>query len=360
MNIVKTSAQPLAYPPPVPATHNVAQPNQTTPTIPSIFVVGESEFDKPDPPLNRQWVSDAERALANGVRPPPPIVPPHAAFDVSKLTSLLTCSHLALRRRLYEVFKHPDFHFRPGESLAEERARTMRMWRHVYDQHLLENSISAGTSEGRARYDAVIDSCGLVSHSLDIKMSVHYGLFGATVMLMGDDEQARCWVPQIERCELPGCFSLTELGHGSNTRGIETVATYDVSTRQFVIHTPTESAQKYWIGGAGTSARWTVAFAQLVVRGEHHGIHPFFMRIRQEDGTPVEGVQIADCGHKLGMNGVDNGRLWFTHVRVPHEALLRKHSQVSLDGVYTTKFKSADERFGASLTSLSGGRIRYV
>jgi hypothetical protein len=33
-------------------------------------------------------------------------------------------------------------------------------------------------------------------------------------------------------------------------RGIETVTTYDPNTQEFIINTPCESAQKYWIGGA--------------------------------------------------------------------------------------------------------------
>lgn len=49
----------------------------------------------------------------------------------------------------------------------------------------------------------------------------------------------------------PGCFGMTELGHGSNVMGIETTATYDPTTQEFVINTPSDSASKYWIGGAG-------------------------------------------------------------------------------------------------------------
>ena len=256
------------------------------------------------------------------------------------------------------MFKHTDFLPRHGETLEQERARTVHMWKRVADMGHLENSISAGTPEGRGRYEAIIESVGMVNHSLDIKMSVHYGLFGATVSLMGDEEQARLWVPMIERCEMLGCFALTELGHGSNARAIQTEAVYDPTRQEFVIHTPCEEAQKYWIGGAYKSARWTVCFAQLKVGDKWHGIHPFLVRIREDDGRVSGGVTLADCGYKCGLNGVDNGRIWFDHVRVPWKHMLRRHSQVSRDGVYSSRFKSADERFGASLASLSGGRIR--
>lgn len=256
------------------------------------------------------------------------------------------------------MFRHPDFHPYHGETLSQERARIVRMWGHIASKRLLENTMSAGTPEGRARYEAIIESVGMLSHSLDIKMSVHYGLFGATVALMGNDEQAKRWVSKIETCEMLGCFALTELGHGSNARAIQTEARYDKLQDGFIINTPTEEAQKYWIGGAFQSARWTVCFAQLVVDGTCHGVHPFLVRIRMDDGAAARGVILADCGHKCGLNGVDNGRIWFDNVFIPRQFMLMRHSRVSKDGVYTSNFQSSDERFGASLASLSGGRIR--
>lgn len=310
-------------------------------------------------PLHRKWVADAEAMLATGRREfPSGVIAPTPAFSVQKMRLLLENNHSDLRKRIYELFKHPDFHPVHGESLAEERARTVRMWAGVASLGLLENSISSRTREGRARYEAVIESVGMLSHSLDIKMSVHYGLFGATIALMGDDDQAKRWGPLIEACKMLGCFALTELGHGSNARGIQTTATYDVRKRAFIINTPNEEAQKYWIGGAYRSARWTACFAQLTVGGVNHGVHPFLVRIRNEDGSLVKGVTLADCGHKCGLNGVDNGRIWFDHVEIPWEYMLRRNSKVSKEGVYSSRFQSADERFGASLASLSGGRVR--
>lgn len=329
------------------------------PTFLRIGAEFQSPLNQGPAPYNRQWVADAEAQLALGRRAfPPGVVAARPIFDVSKMRLLLEYNDTPLRNQLYELFKEPEFSPVHGETLEQERARIIYMWSRVAELGFLEGTISSATPRGRARYEAVIESVGMLNHSLDIKMSVHYGLFGATIALMGDDQQAKFWGPKIEACEMLGCFALTELGHGSNARGIQTEVKYDVASQTFVINTPCEEAQKYWIGGAFRSARWTALFAQLIVDGENRGPHPFLVRIRNEDGTPVKGITLADCGHKCGLNGVDNGRIWFDNVRIPWEHMLRRHSRVSRDGVYVSRFKSADERFGASLASLSGGRVR--
>jgi acyl-CoA oxidase len=79
--------------------------------------------------------------------------------------------------------------------------------------------------------------------------------------------------------------------------------------------------------------------------------------LRDEDGEVVEGVRIEDCGHKLGLNGVDNGRIWFDSVRVPRVNLLDRYAEVSAEGVYTSPIENENRRFFTMLGTLIQGRI---
>ncbi|KAJ8926828.1 hypothetical protein NQ314_020678 [Rhamnusium bicolor] len=96
---------------------------------------------------------------------------------------------------------------------------------------------------------------------------------------------------------------VTELGHGTFIRGLETTATYDPKTEEFVLNSPTLTAYKWWPGGLGHSANYAVVVAQLYARGKCHGIHPFIVQLRdQETHEPLPGIKIGEIGCKLGMN----------------------------------------------------------
>lgn len=104
-----------------------------------------------------------------------------------------------------------------------------------------------------------------------------------------------------------GCFCMTEMGHGSNVRGVETIAEYDPLTKEYVFNSPTETSRKFWIGGLAKTANMAVVFAQLWSRGVNHGPHVFLIPIRERascvekgwyEGETYEGVEIGDCGDK--------------------------------------------------------------
>jgi acyl-CoA oxidase len=130
-----------------------------------------------------------------------------------------------------------------------------------------------------------------------------------------------------------GCFCMTELAHGSNVAGLLTTATLDSNTDEFVIHTPDLSATKWWIGGAAETATHGAVFAQMIVNGKRHGVKTFIVPLRDpKTFRLLPGINIGDIGQKMGRNGIDNGYVQFTNVRIPRAYMLMKHTQVTRDG----------------------------
>ena len=192
--------------------------------------------------------------------------------------------------------------------------------------------------------------------SLVVKAGVQFGLFGGAILNLGSAEQHERLLRKVGSGELLGGFAMTELGHGSNVRDLETVARFNKDEDAFILHTPSASARKEWIGNAAVHGQSMVVFAQLECDGAH-GVHAFYVPVRDDEGGLLPGVSIEDCGHKMGLNGVDNGRLWFDHVRVPREDLLGRYGSVDADGVYSSPIASSARRFFTMLGTLVGGRV---
>jgi acyl-CoA oxidase len=193
--------------------------------------------------------------------------------------------------------------------------------------------------------------------SLLVKCGVQFGLFGGAILHLGTERHHERYLRDVATMDLPGCFAMTETGHGSNVQALDTTATYDPETREFVVHTPHDDARKDYIGNAARDGRMAVVFAQLIAAGEERGVHALLVPIRDEHGTPCDGVRLEDCGAKLGLNGVDNGRIWFDHVRVPRENLLDKYAQVHEDGTYYSPIENPTKRFFTMIGTLIQGRI---
>ncbi len=192
--------------------------------------------------------------------------------------------------------------------------------------------------------------------SLMVKAGVQWGLFGGAVENLGT-ERHRDLIPRLISLDLVGCYAMTEIGHGSNVQHLETTATYDAETQEFVVDSPTPSATKDYIGNAAAHAEVAAVYAQLVTRGENHGVHCFLVPIRDEKGNALDGVEIGDDRHKGGLGGVDNGRLAFHQVRIPRENLLNKYGDVAEDGTYSSPIEDVNRRFFTMLGTLVRGRI---
>jgi acyl-CoA oxidase len=193
--------------------------------------------------------------------------------------------------------------------------------------------------------------------SLQVKSGVQWGLFGGAIQALGNAEQHAEYLPKVMDLSLPGCFGMTETGHGSDVQSVHTTATYDPDTEEFVVDTPTESARKDYIGNAARDGRMAVVFVQLYSAGERHGVHAVLVPLRGDDGEVLPGVEITDDGHKEGLNGVDNGRLAFRGVRVPRANLLDRYGSVAADGTYSSSIESENRRFFTMLGALVRGRV---
>ncbi|XP_004932403.1 probable peroxisomal acyl-coenzyme A oxidase 1 isoform X2 [Bombyx mori] len=175
---------------------------------------------------------------------------------------------------------------------------------------------------------------------------LHMGMFVPTIMNQSAPDQAAEWLPKALNLEIIGTYAQTELGHGTFLRGLETTATYDPKTEEFVLNSPTLTAYKWWPGGLAHTANHCIVVAQLYTNGKCYGVHPFFVQIRDsETHMPLTGVKVGEIGPKLGFNTANNGFLGFNNFRIPRMNMLMKNAQVLKDGTYV-KAKSDKLTYG--------------
>jgi acyl-CoA oxidase len=264
-----------------------------------------------------------------------------------------------MRATLTEDLFRP--HYTPNTVIARtkvaEQMRIMAAFGAAADSFRKEHG---GTGDVGAAI-TMIEMLAMSDLSLMVKAGVQWGLFGGAVENLGTERHHEAYVKKIINLELRGCFAMTETGHGSDVQSLETTATYDAETEEFVIHSPTPTARKDYIGGAAQTATMAAVFAQLVTTEDskpvNHGVHCLMVPIRDADGNDLPGVTTSDCEYKGGLPGVDNGRIMFDHVRVPRVNLLNKYGDVAADGTYSSPIDNPNRRFFTMLGTLVRGRI---
>lgn len=280
------------------------------------------------------------------------------SFDADELTALLDDEYGDLRRRVKTLLCDPVFRYRNLRIKEDYREQVLQWLKFLAEQGLGAYSypLEYGGQDDMGKYAAIFETLGYHDLSLTIKFGVQFGLFGGSVQWLGTKKHHDLYLKDIGTMELPGCFAMTETGHGSNVRGLETTATYDPDTDEFIIHSPHRAAGKEYIGNA-LHGRMASVFAQLIVNGENHGVHAILVPLRDEQGKELPGIEVQDNGYKLGLNGVDNGRIWFDQVRVPRENLLNRFGDVDENGQYHSPIENPSRRFFTMLGTLVGGRV---
>lgn len=336
--------------------------------------LAESGTDLPNNPATKKALETLENDLGiiggemareHFQAPRPPIGPPVASdaapsFSPTVMADFLKGEHKPLRNKIRKLLLDPFFDLSQIPESKDDFRELVFNW----TQALAEQGWGSagfpkehGGEDDFMKYIVVFEELGYHDLSLTIKFGVQFGLWGGSVFWLGTEKHHKKYLKAIGDFSLPGSFAMTESGHGSNVRDILTTATYDESIDAFILHTPEESARKEYIGNAACHAKAATVFAQLVTKGEEHGVHAFVVPLRDDDGNCLKGIRIEDNGRKLGLNGVDNGRIWFDQVVVPREELLDRFASVDQKGNYSSPINSPTRRFFTMLGTLVGGRV---
>uniref|UniRef100_A0AAY4A9M8 Acyl-coenzyme A oxidase n=1 Tax=Denticeps clupeoides TaxID=299321 RepID=A0AAY4A9M8_9TELE len=255
----------------------------------------------------------------------------NATFSTELLTNILDGDQEKTRRRREIVslvcsdpdFEHEDLNFLSRSERYEaavKKSAQMILKMREYGVSDPEEIYCYKSSVHRGR-----------SEPLDL----HLGMFLPTLLNQATPEQQERFLMPAWNLEIIGTYAQTEIGHGTHLRGLETTATYDPATQEFVLNSPTVTSIKWWPGGLGKTANHAVVLAQLHTQGKCRGLHAFIVPIRSTSShKPLPGVEVGDIGPKFGFDEVDNGYLKFANVRVPRGNMLMKYAQVEPDGTY--------------------------
>jgi acyl-CoA oxidase len=285
--------------------------------------------------------------------------PASPRIDVEQLGRQLLGTWADIRVAARDRVAMPDLQRIDGQPMAEHRERVLGQLKLLVEQGAVHKAFpkELGGNDDHGGNIAAFEELVLADPSLQIKSGVQWGLFGAAVLHLGTEYHHRTFLPDIMSLKVPGAFAMTETGHGSDVAAIGTTATYDEAKQQFVINTPFRGAWKDYLGNAALHGTAAVVFAQLITKGVNHGVHAFYVPLRNTKGGFLKGIGGEDDGLKGGLNGIDNGRLHFTNVRVPRENLLNRYGSVAEDGTYSSPIASPGRRFFTMLGTLVQGRV---
>lgn len=283
----------------------------------------------------------------------------HGSINKELLGELQLGKWADVRKTARALAAKPELHKAEGASMNDQRSRVFEQLGILVDSNAVHRAFPAqfGGEDNHGGNIAGFEELVIADPSLQIKAGVQWGLFGSAVLHLGTQSHHERWLPGIMSLEIPGAFAMTETGHGSDVASIATTATYDEETQEFVLHTPHRAAWKDYLGNAAVHGKAATLFAQLITKGVNHGVHAFYVDIRDQEGNFLPGIGGEDDGLKGGLNGIDNGRLHFTQVRIPRDHLLNRYGNVDEDGTYSSPIESPGRRFFTMLGTLVQGRV---
>ena len=285
------------------------------------------------------------------------------SIDTARVRELLDGRYADIRNRARAALRRHASILVDARTLDRDayRDRVLQVVRGLTDAGVTTLGLPAAYGGGGdlGASVAAFETLAFGDLSVLVKQGVQFGLFAGGVLQLGTSRHHRAHLADIAAGRLLGCFAMTETGHGSDVQGLETIATFCAGDGEFELHTPHRLARKDYIGSAARHGQLAIVFAQLCVGadGSSRGVHAFLVPLRDPDGATLPGISITDDGPKIGLNGVDNGRIGFDHLRVPREALLDRYATVTERGEYRSPIDDPDRRFFTMLGTLVQGRV---
>ena len=159
----------------------------------------------------------------------------------------------------------------------------------------------------------VVEELSRVDPSLGVMVAVHVGLCAMTLVLNGNEEQKKKYLPKLASGEYLGAYSLSEAGSGTDAAAMVARASDD---GDFF----TLNGEKMWVTN-GTTADLFVLFAKVTDHPDygkknHGGVTCFII----EKG--FEGFKIGKKEDKLGIRSSDTCTLILDNCKVPKENVL--------------------------------------
>jgi acyl-CoA oxidase len=303
--------------------------------------------------------AEAARALLEDEGEPEPAIEKARPGWEAPLRTLLRGDHAEVREKVLELLADPEVRVPDHLPTSEHRERVLAAIQRLANEELggLGFPEEYGGTGDLSAAIAVFETLALGNLSVLVKYGVQFGLFGGSIFQLGTKHHHDRYLRDVASLELPGIFAMTERERGSNVRELQTAARYLPESDEIEVHTPHPGAVKDWLGNAALHGRMATVFAQLHVGDEEHGVHAVLVPVRDEKGRPLPGIGIEDCGEKVGLHGVDNGRLSFDRIRVPRENLLDRFGRITPEGGYESPIASPGRRFFTMLGTLVAGRV---
>ncbi|ORX45655.1 acyl-CoA oxidase [Hesseltinella vesiculosa] len=260
-----------------------------------------------------------------------------AEFDITELAHFYAGGEEKYTKlhKAYEFIKQdPELVVQPPRNILEFNRDEIREFT-MGQIHRIAQMLISGEHDYEFVYHVAM-AANIYNESFSMRFFVHDSLFRNVINMLGNKEQQDQWNEDIDKFRLYGCFAMTELGHSSALRGLETMATFDVNADEFILDSPNITSTKWLIGGLGQTATHAVVIAQTNINGKNVGLNWFVVQVREKGtGKLMPGVVIGDIGSKAGHNGVDNGWMQFRQVRIPRSHLLSKWVSLDRKGNYT-------------------------